>query len=157
MNNVIEFRILICIMIFYTTLSSCNNDSNIVREMPQTVIGTGNLNGNGNENIPKINLVIDNEQDWVDLVAKIDSYNKVSDRFTETDIDFSAYKVLAVFEEVKMTGGYTIQIEQIIETNNHIEAIINTGSPSGGAYAAITQPFFISKIKKTNKKIIFIE
>ncbi|MGQ1786523.1 protease complex subunit PrcB family protein [Saccharicrinis sp. GN24d3] len=63
--------------------------------------------------------------------------------------------MLAVIEEIKVTGGYTIKVERLVETNNSIEAIIKKDSPKRVAPTVITQPFFISKINSTDKEIVF--
>lgn len=62
-----------------------------------------------------------------------------------------------IIEKVKPSGGYTIQIEELTETNNSIEALVRRSSPTGVTTQALTQPFYISKIEKPNRNIIFKE
>lgn len=117
------------------------------------LIGEGNLNGE--ENIDQQFLVIKSDQEWNNLLAKINSVNNVSDKFSETEIDFSNHIIIAIFDKIRMTGDYQIEISNIIDGDKSIVVKIQTSTPKGIAPHVITQPFFIAKINKTQKTIIF--
>lgn len=148
--------VLIIVSIFI--LTACNKDSNEPNNLEQSLIGTGSLYGNGEEGIHKGNFIIEKEYAWNDLLAKINLTNNESQNFSETEIDFNKFIVLAVFDEVLSSGGHSIQIEELTETNDAIEALVSRSSPTGGISATVmTQPFYISKIEKPNRNIVFKE
>ncbi len=119
-----------------------------------SLIASGNLHGTGSENIEKQNLVIKNKVDWTNLLAKMDATNNVSNTFEETDINFSQYSVIAVFDEVKSSGGHSIDLDVKRNTDKIIVEVIKN-APNGMATTVITQPFYLAKIKKNNLPIEF--
>lgn len=138
----------------------CNNNDD--DEFPSLtispiLIGHGDLYGNGKEDITKQNLIISSNKAWTELINKMNSVNNETDNFTETEIDFSHFTLLAVFDEIKMSGGYTIEVTSVVENRNDLTVTIRRLSPKGGVYTVITQPFHIVKIPITDKKIIFNE
>ncbi|EDP72529.1 hypothetical protein FBALC1_15547 [Flavobacteriales bacterium ALC-1] len=118
------------------------------------LIAKGSLFGSGEEGIKEQNSVIINEDDWQDIMVKMNSVNKVSDSFSESDIDFSKYTVIAVFDKVKTTGGHSLKLD-ITPSSKNIEVNIIRKSPSGMATSVMTQPYYIVKITKSDLPIIF--
>lgn len=120
-----------------------------------TLIHQANLYGAGEENIPSGNRVIEEEKDWEDLLAKIDNVNPESENFSETKIDFDNYMVVACFDKVQSSAGYSIAIDEAEATKK--ELIFNISKDNTGEILAlvITQPYYIAKFPKTNKKITF--
>jgi hypothetical protein len=118
-------------------------------------IGSGNLYGNGNEKITKQNLVIATNLAWTELIGKMNSVNNETKNFAETNIDFSKFMVLAIFDEVKGSGGYSISIKGILKNQDNLTVTVQKTAPAGSAYAVVTQPYCIVKIPVTTKKIIF--
>ena len=81
-------------------LNSCNsNDENTEYKTPITVqqIGKGDLVGN---NIPQQNMVITTSAQWNTLLNNLDASNNISGSFTETNIDFNQFMILATFDQV---------------------------------------------------------
>ena len=138
-------------------IPACERQENTGKEIEFCLIGQGDLTGNGAENIPKGNFVISQSASWTEWLEKMNTVNRVSDQFTETDIDFSRYVLLACFDEIKTTGGYKREITRIIETEDEIEVYVKTNFPGYAAPAVMTQPFIIVKIEKTPKPIVFFE
>ena len=144
------------LLIFITTLFiSCNNDE--TQEFPVSIetseIGKEALYGNGAEGITKSNFIIVNQSDWNSLITQIDSYNNVSTNFTEINIDFSNFIVLAIFDEVQPTNN-EININSVAELK---ESILVTITRKVHDATVVTQPFHIVKIPITEKQIIFQE
>lgn len=153
-----KFPILIILMLF-GLMTNCNKTDkglteNTLNLVGHTQIGQGNLYGNGEENIPQQNLVILNSTSWNELIDQMNSVNNVSGSFTEININFSNFIVIAVFDKVYGNGGHSIDITEIIEDETHtfvtVENILN-----GNATSIMTQPFHIVKIPKNNKTILF--
>ncbi|WP_400075216.1 protease complex subunit PrcB family protein [Winogradskyella sp. R77965] len=120
-----------------------------------TLIAKGNLYGSGEEGIEKQNTVITNQSNWQDLMAKMNSINKVSDGFSESKIDFSKYTVIAVFDNVKTSGGHSLELD-IKSNSENVEVEVSRNSPAGMATSLMTQPYYIAKIVKSDLPIIFL-
>ena len=120
-----------------------------------TKIGAGNLYGNGNEKITKQNLIISTKMAWSELMGKMNSVNNETHNFAETDIDFSKFIVLALFDEVKGSGGYSLNITGILENQDNVTVAVQSISPTGNVFLVMSQPYCIVKIPNTAKKIIF--
>lgn len=133
----------------------CNNDDNSnTIKVESTLIAKDNLFGNGNEGISKENMVITNTGTWNELITKMNTTNNVSNSFSEIDIDFSKYVVIAVFDEIKANGGHSLELNIFSNTENIIVKITDL-APQGNATTVITQPYHIVKILKTNSPIVF--
>ena len=55
-------------------------------------------------------MIISEAKVWNDLLIKINKLDNISQTFTETNIDFNKYKVIASFDEVKNTGGHSLEL-----------------------------------------------
>ncbi|MDP3314060.1 protease complex subunit PrcB family protein [Lutibacter sp.] len=147
-------KITILIITMIIGLTSCNKNDDELNLVKFTLIGQNNLYGNGAENITKQKLVISELNSWNELIDKMNTVNDVSDEFTETDIDFANFIVIAVFDKVYGNGGHSIDIIKITKNENKVIVTIEN-ILGGGATAIMTQPFHIVKIPKTDKLIIF--
>ncbi|QNK77194.1 protease complex subunit PrcB family protein [Winogradskyella sp. PAMC22761] len=147
----VKLIILIAIGLF-----SCkaNHNKDKMAIIETVLIAKGNLHGSGSEGFTKQNMVIDNQSDWESLMAQINSVNNVSDHFTETKINFSEYNVIAVFDDVKGSGGHKINLD-VIKTNKQVLVTVDFVGPSGMATTVMTQPYYIAKILKTDLPILF--
>ncbi len=133
---------------------SCSDD-NIdplqTTEVNFTEIAKGDLGGSG---IPESNLVITNPNDWQNFIEQLDNtsdFNDVSETFTEINIDFDSYMVIAKILETK-TSGWNLDISNITETSTEI--LVETQS-SGTLLTVISQPFHIVKIPLNSKPVVF--
>lgn len=133
---------------------SSNNENSRVANIEPTLIGKGNLLGNGDEGIIEQNIVITDQDSWNSLIAQMNLINNVSDSFSETNIDFSEYKVIAVFDELKGSGGHSLELNIIFNSENIIVNIIKL-FPEGNVTTIITQPYYILKIPTSELQIIF--
>ena len=123
-----------------------------IKDLDFSIVAQGNLNGR--ENIEKSNLIIQDNTSWENLISKMNTIKDVSDKFIETDIDFSRYTIIAVFDEVYGNGGHSIDVITVKE--NDFDVIVKLDRLLKGNLASvITQPFQIIKIPKTEKQIIF--
>lgn len=143
------------VLVLAVLLQGCSSDATQASQAIDAVlIGQGNLYGNGAENIPKQNIVIRNQSDWNALKQKMDTRNPVSNSFSETAIDFDAFQIIAVFDEIKGSGGHSIDITGIVENDDRIVVTIQNLN-SGGATSVMTQPYHIVKIPKSKKQVVF--
>ena len=133
-------------------LAACSNDDNnntTTEEINFSTIAKNTLNGNGN--ISQSNLVFNNQTDWNSFLIQLDEIDNVTATFNETEIDFTAFTVIAVIDEIK-TSGSEINILTALESTNTITI---SSELTMYSTAVISQPFHIIKIPKTNKQIIF--
>ena len=119
-----------------------------------TEIYKGELHGSITEKIDKSNLVIKNQSEWSDLMNQMNRANPVTDNFTEINIDFDNYMIIAVFDDVKQNGGHSIDIVDITCNRNKIVISVRN-LKKGDDTNVITQPFHIIKIPRTEKQITF--
>ncbi len=118
-------------------------------------IGKGDLCCNGAQNISKQNIVITNQVDWTTLISAMNTVNNKSDEFTEIDIDFDQFQIIAAFEEIKYSGGHSIDITAVVETESSIEVQVEN-LKTGDITSIVTQPFHIVRIPKSDKPVVFI-
>ncbi len=102
---------ILTILIFASCKSVSNSDDNSVDGLNDIqTISMGILTGDGEEGIEKNNIIISNQEDWNDLISKMDKVNTVSSKFINTPVDFSKETLIAVFDQVRNSGGYAIEI-----------------------------------------------
>ncbi|TPN86818.1 hypothetical protein [Aquimarina algicola] len=144
------------ILLSIFALSCSSDDKNLeMTDVESIVIAKDNLYGNGEEGIMKQNLIISDQATWNDLITKMNSVNNVSDNFTEIDIDFSEYTVIAVFDTIKGNGGYSLKLDITSNSENVIVNVTSFVLEGGGATTVITQSFNIIKIHNSDLPIIF--
>lgn len=103
----------------------------------------------------KTKYVINNNEDWQSLWNEVYSIQQPTSPLPT--VDFSKDIVIAVFQGVQGSGGYSIEIIKIVETENSIKVFVRETSPglSCEVTSALTQPYHIIKISKTDKEVIF--
>jgi hypothetical protein len=123
-----------------------------------TSLSKGNLFGNGAEGFKKVNIVISSKKEWKSLLSKFDTTNKISKTF-ENAIDFSKEMILISVDKVRNSGGFSVEIIEVVKEGSAFLIKVKTigPKPMDMVTTAIMQPYHIVKIKKTNKKIKFLE
>lgn len=160
-----RMRKLIGLMMSFFILGSCGNskkalecseaDDQMTETMLFEVVGKGILGGAGEEGIEESNLVIQSQEAWERLVARIDAVNKESNNFKISEFDFTKSTIIACFDKVQSSGGYALKIADVQEGENQIQVAIKKTSPDGMATSVITQPYYIVVIPKTSKEVVF--
>jgi predicted membrane GTPase involved in stress response len=115
----------------------------------------GALTGNGEEGIEEGGVVIQTEAEWRELVTKMNSVNKSIDE--NSSIDFNKKTVLAYFDPVRGSGGYSVYITEITSNGSSMKATIEKVSPTEDAIEIMTQSYFIVSIDKTSLPITFVD
>jgi hypothetical protein len=140
-------------MLVLTIFSGCEKPEDI-SPIQYNVIGQGDLFDSGREGFDRQNFVIRDNKKWQNLVNQMNINNNVSETFTETEINFSEYMIIAVFDKVKGNGGWTIDITKI-ENHKSKNAVTVTNLSTGNVADVITQPYQIVKIPISHKRIVF--
>ena len=148
---------LVIIILTLVVTFGCNKEENNDIEVVPILIGKDALFGNGEEGINKSNLIVTNTSDWTALIEKMDSVNNTSNDFTETDIDFSQFQVIAVFDRIRNQVDGIINISNFLDDKSEIKIFISYTNQAGPWLQVINQPFHIVKIKKSEKPIIFVD
>lgn len=139
------------IVLCFLCLGCSNNDDSENNSQVITPILISQMELMGNEGIPAQNIVINQAIDWE--LLKVSMHDRVN-FFTETDIDFDEFVILAVFDQVYPNGGHSIDITSVVEHQNNIIVTVDQLLP-GGAQAVIQQPYHIVKIPMTSKPVLF--
>ena len=123
-----------------------------------TTLSKGNLFGNGAEGFKKENIVISSKKEWKFFLSKFDTTNKVSKTF-ENAIDFSEEMIVICLDNVRSSGGFSVEIIEVIKeaSTTLIKVKFKSPKPMDMVNSVIIQPYHIVKINKKNKKIKFLE
>lgn len=150
MKKLLLFLLISVLFINY----SCNDKDENIESKTQInfqLIGKGELIGNS---LSQQNLVITNSAQWTTLLNTLDANNNVSGGFTETNIDFNQYMVIAVFDQTYLNGGHSIDIIAVDETASNLEVNVEK-LLQGNVTSIVTQPYHIVKIPKIAKPVTF--
>jgi len=118
-------------------------------------ISQSTLYGAGDENIDESNLVIKTQNEWDDLIEKIDAVNDESSNFSTTVIDFNTHMVIACFDKVQPNGGYSLEIGTVNHDGTQLNVEVIKTSSSGMVTQVITQPYEIIVVKRCDDNVVF--
>jgi len=111
----------IIISLFLLVIIGCKSTTtktSKVNEVAFQTVSKGALFGNGMEGISESNFTITNAKEWGAFLEKIAIENKVSTNFSKVTIDFSEHILVCVFDTIRNTGGFEIEIETIFIEKN---------------------------------------
>lgn len=123
-------------------------------DIPFRVIADGYLTGNGEEGIGEGGMVINSKEQWEALVTKM---NSVNETMKEEPIDFDKMTVLAYFDQIRGSGGYSVAISSVARNVDRLSAVVKKTPSKGMDIEIMTQPFIIGFIDKTSKSIVFVD
>ena len=154
-------RLILCVFLFGVLgCSSTIQPSKTLKkeEIVFSTISKGALFGNGIEGILEEKFTITNEKQWQVFLNKINSVNNVSSSFSEININFSNHNIICVFDTIRNTGGYAIEIERIFIEKKNLNIVYNKKEPGPMEMVTtiITQPYHIVKIQKRGEDHKFI-
>lgn len=154
-------RLILCVFLFGVLgCSSTIQPSKTLKkeEIVFNTISKGVLFGNGIEGILEEKFTITNEKQWQVFLNKINSVNNVSSSFSEININFSNHNIICVFDTIRNTGGYAIEIERIFIEKKNLNIVYNKKEPGPMEMTTtiITQPYHIVKIQKRGEDHKFI-
>lgn len=141
--------ILIVISIYFVACNNINKPPIEEKNIEFVLIGQGELSGS---NLQKQNRVINNVTDWQNFIATMDSFsNKVSESFSETDINFSDFDVIVAIDSIH-NSMTKLTIDSIIENSSNVIVFIQIQKLIA---SIIVQPYCIVKVPKITKPVIF--
>jgi hypothetical protein len=108
----------------------------------------GTLLGTGIEKIPKQSIVITTQAEWEALLSAM---NK---NISPMGVDFSNYRVIAVFSGRRAYGGWSVDVTAVTEYADHIVASVDN-LKTGNVIQSTDQPFHLVKIPASTKRVEF--
>ena len=150
-NTLRIMKTLIFSLLAFVVLScSKNEDKNnyVNNTITPVLIGKGTHSGTATES----NLVITNQIQWEQTMNLL-TYQNTS-TFTETNIDFNHFQLLASIDTIRGDTGYSINISNVTENENNITVTV-TSEYSGSGFFVLSRPFQIVKIPRSNKPVVF--
>ena len=154
-------RLILCVFLFVVLGCSSTIQTSKTLKKEEIVFNTiskGTLFGNGIEEILEEKFTIKNEKQWQVFLNKINSVNNVSSSFSEININFSNHIIICVFDTIRNTGGYAIEIERVFVEKKNLNIVYNKKEPGPMEMVTtiITQPYHIVKIEKRGEDHKFI-
>ena len=153
-------KTLILSLFIILTLSCNNNDNESQTNVPTpiptptTIISTLVGKGSTSHPTPPLqNTLIINQAQWDAILNTMNAVNNVSNDFTETNIDFNNFDVIAVFRNPLSNSASTVDIISIVE--NQTERVVTVQNLTNGIAQDVAQPFHIVKVVKSTKPVIF--
>lgn len=143
-------------LIVALTIVNCSPDADASQtyDTTLTIIANDNLFGAGNEGIYESYKIITDDENWNTLKNQMDYFSNTTDSFLETEIDFSNYIVLAVFDQIRISSGYSIELDVSWNSDNILVSTTKLFSDENLIHRP-TQPFHIVKISTTDLPILF--
>jgi uncharacterized membrane protein len=144
----------ILVSIFLLILFGCKSTTTKNNEVSFQTVSKGVLFGDGVEGISESNISFTNAKDWKSFLEKINTPNT----FSKVTIDFSEQQLLCVFDTIRNTSGYKIEIKNILIENKGIKIIYTSAKPSAKEMVnmVITQPYHLVIINKRAEEVTFI-
>jgi uncharacterized membrane protein len=135
-------------------LFGCKSTTTKINEVSFQTVSKGVLFGDGVEGISESNISFTNTKDWKSFLEKINTPNT----FSKVTIDFSEQQLLCVFDTIRNTSGYKIEIKNILIENKGIKIIYTSAKPSAKEMVnmVITQPYHLVIINKRAEEVTFI-
>ena len=132
----------------------CKSTTTKNNEVSFQTVSKGVLFGDGVEGISESNISFTNAKDWKSFLEKINTPNT----FSKVTIDFSEQQLLCVFDTIRNTSGYKIEIKNILIENKGIKIIYTSAKPSAKEMVnmVITQPYHLVIINKRAEEVTFI-
>lgn len=112
------------------------------------------LSGGGDEGIEE-SLVVCNSQEELDaLKTRMNKVNESTSFLDEATFNFSKETVIAYFQPVRSSGGYSLQADSLVRNTINGETSFmmsySLADPQGNATMMLTQPFIFIKTGKLN-------
>ena len=140
-------------LILLTFIGCSEDDANQTVDVEKTVIAEGFFLSN--EVIPGQNLLISDQAEWQELLEMLETkHPNITTDISEANLDFADHQVIVVIDEVRPHTGHFINVSNILENQSNLIATVVIGNSESG-YTALSQPYEIIKIKKSNKPVIF--
>lgn len=143
-----SFLALILISITLVSCKSMKEGKDGTKSLDIELIQSGDLMGGGSEGIEESIVVCNSQKELNAICRKMNSVDHVTsalDDLDESDVDFGKQSIVAYFQPVRSTGGYSLTAESLmqIQADGAKSYILHVSlsSPQGAAITVLTQPY----------------
>ena len=141
---------LISAFLLSAVISACSSQGNDEKKLPMEII----LDGTYSAIEEKREVLLNNNDDYQKLMTEV--YKNLDQMPRIPVVDFNKNSVIAVFIGNRSNGGFMVSIDSITEGKNLTVNITETTPGSNCMVTdAITRPFSLVKIPKTDSKPVF--
>ena len=141
---------LISAFLLSAVISACSSQGNDEKKLPMEII----LDGTYSAIEEKREVLLNNNDDYQKLMTEV--YKNLDQMPRIPVVDFNKNSVVAVFIGNRSNGGFMVSIDSITEGKNLTVNITETTPGSNCMVTdAITRPFSLVKIPKTDSKPVF--
>lgn len=131
-------------------LSSCSSEGSDGKKLPMEIV----INGTYSSVEDKREMLINNNDDYQKLMNEV--YKNLDQMPRIPVVDFTKYSLIAVFIGQRPNGGYMVSIDSILDVSKiYVNVKEQTPGKNCNVTDAITRPYTIVKIPKTDKKAVF--
>ena len=142
--------LLISAFLLSAVISACSSQGNDEKKLPMEII----LDGTYSAIEEKREVLLNNNDDYQKLMTEV--YKNLDQMPRIPVVDFNKNSVIAVFIGNRSNGGFMVSIDSITEGKNLTVNITETTPGSNCMVTdAITRPFSLVKIPKTDSKPVF--
>ncbi len=133
------------------TLVSCSGMDGEVKKIPAEMILSGTFCSIDTKREEIINNKDEYDKLMKDVYMNLDQMPKVP------VVNFEKNTLVAFFSGARNTGGYMVNIDSIMEGSKNLTVMVTETKPGKNCVVtdAITKPFVIMKIPKTDKKAVY--
>lgn len=151
----IIYTIIPIIFLFACKTSQPTSEDLSTKEVPHQEIIIELATGTNSGFETAITKVITNQDEFTKVWKQ--AYNNYLKKPTLPKVDFNEYQVILVALGMKTSGGYSIKIDKIINSNGNYIIAVTELSPGSNCMTteAITYPFQLVQVKKAIGKISF--
>lgn len=146
----------VLILSFLILITSCKGTDSATTQKQENnaeKLAGGSLYGNGNEGFDKGHQLIKNRVDLKAFIKKMNQSNDVIKPKSIDLIDFDDSMLLAIFDKVRTTGGYSLVFDEVKQEKGRYIVKTNMEKPGEMASSVMTQPYLILKLPKTDKEV----
>lgn len=143
--------LLLTVFLISAVYSGCSTQGNDEKKLPMEII----LDGTYSAVEDKREILLNNNEDFQKLMA--DVYKNLDQMPRIPVVDFNKNSVVAVFIGNRSNGGFMVAIDSITEGSKNLTVNITETTPGKNCMVtdAITRPFTLVKIPKTESKPVF--
>jgi hypothetical protein len=123
------------------------------KSVDASVVGRGNFHVYMQESIFKSCSIITDNSGWQELVRKLNLFKDTNSDFVKTNIDFSQYDVIAVFDRIRTGVYYAVKIDLIEGRNMLFIKVSHEKNMNQQPIGDNIQSYLIVKVLKINKSI----
>jgi len=141
--------------LFSLLLIACGTTKEMSTETKQInfeIMHSNMLTGGGSEGIEESFVVCNTQAELDSIKGLMNKVNKSTKALDAIDVNFDTETVLAYFQPVRSSGGYTLTADSLVQTSingkTSCSMHYSVQSPQGDAITILTQPYIFIKTKK---------